>query len=592
MISHIRNFSIIAHIDHGKSTLADALIRHCGGLSEREMCEQVLDSMDLERERGITIKSQTVALNYENDGVNYTLNLIDTPGHVDFSHEVARSLAACEGALLLVDATQGVQAQTVANCIIADELGLSIIPVLTKMDLPAAHAERVCAQIEDIIGIDTAGAIAVSAKRREGIDDVLARVVRDIPPPEGDGAGALQARVVDAWFDAYLGVVNLIRVHQGRITRRDKIIFAATETQHTCESLGVFLPKLERRESLSAGEVGCLITGIKNIRDVTVGDTVINDESTPSLPGLADIKPRLFATFYPVEPNQYHHLRQSLEKLQLNDASLCFEPESSPALGFGLRCGFLGSLHLEVVQERLEREWGANIIATAPGVVYEVLQTDGSIITVDSPVRLPDTSRIREIREPIAAATIIVPNDYLGKVMALVNDARGIQQHINYTQQQAVMSAEIPLSELIFGFFDTLKSQTHGHGSLEYDFSEYRAADIVRLDIRINGEVIDALAVMVPRSQSLPRGRALVEKFRQVIPRQMFDVAVQASIGSKIIARETVRAMRKNVLAKCYGGDVTRKRKLLEKQKAGKKRMKQIGQVQVPQEAFLAALKK
>jgi GTP-binding protein LepA len=592
-MEHIRNFSIIAHIDHGKSTLADRFIQLCGGLSEREMESQVLDSMALERERGITIKAQTAALRYRaRNGRDYLLNLIDTPGHVDFSYEVSRSLSACEGALLVVDASQGVEAQTVANCYTAIEQGVEVVPVLNKIDLPAAEPERVIEEIEDIIGIEAQDAIRCSAKTGEGVLDVIEAVVQRIPPPRGDPAAPLKALIIDSWFDNYVGVVMLVRVVDGTLAPKDKILLMSTRAAHLCEQVGVFTPKSVPRETLSAGEVGFVIAGIKELKSARVGDTVtlFSRPAAAPLPGFKEIKPQVFAGLYPVESNQYDALRDALEKLQLNDASLRFEPETSQALGFGFRCGFLGLLHMDIVQERLEREYDMDLITTAPTVVYQVALRDGTLIEVENPSRLPDASKIEEVREPIITATILVPSDYLGPAMTLCTGKRGAQKNMQYMGRQVMLTYELPLNEVVMDFFDKLKSVSRGYASLDYEFKEFRAADLVKLDILINGERVDALSLIVHRTSAQQRGRELAEKMRELIPRQMFDVAVQAAIGSHIIARETVKALRKNVLAKCYGGDITRKKKLLEKQKAGKKRMKQIGTVEIPQEAFLAIL--
>ncbi len=590
---HIRNFSIIAHIDHGKSTLADRFIQLCGGLSDREMESQVLDSMDLERERGITIKAQTAALTYRaRDGQSYQLNLIDTPGHVDFSYEVSRSLAACEGALLVVDASQGVEAQTVANCYTAIEQGVEVVPVLNKMDLPQVEPERVAEEIEDIIGIPAKDAVRVSAKSGEGITDVLEAVVRLIPPPKGDPAGPLKALMIDSWFDNYVGVVMLVRVFDGELKPKDRIQLMSTGSIHLCEQVGVFTPKSQARERLSAGEVGFVIAGIKELQAAKVGDTLTlaTNPAKEALPGFKEIKPQVFAGLYPVESNEYEALRDALEKLHLNDSSLRFEPESSQALGFGFRCGFLGLLHMDIVQERLEREYGMSLITTAPTVVYQVALRDGSVIEIENPSRLPEVTQIEEIREPIITASILVPGDYVGPVMTLCTEKRGQQRNMQYLGRQVMLTYELPLNEVVMDFFDRLKSVSRGYASLDYDFLEYRAGDLVRLDILINGERVDALSLIVHRANSQYRGREVAAKMRKLIPRQMFDIAVQAAIGAHIIARETVKAMRKNVLAKCYGGDISRKKKLLEKQKAGKKRMKQVGTVEIPQEAFLAIL--
>ena len=592
-LRHIRNFSIIAHIDHGKSTLADRFIQHCGGLSDREMSAQVLDSMDLERERGITIKAQTAALTYRaRDGQIYFLNLIDTPGHVDFSYEVSRSLAACEGALLVVDVSQGVEAQTVANCYTATEQGVEVVPVLNKIDLPSANPEGAIQEIEDVIGIPAQDAIRASAKTGEGIEDILEAVVQRIPPPSGNPDGPLKALIIDSWFDNYVGVVMLVRVVDGMLTPKDKILFMSTTATHVCEQVGVFTPKSLMRERLSAGEVGFVIAGIKELADAKVGDTLTHADKSAAeaLPGFKEIKPQVFAGLYPVESNQYDGLRDALTKLKLNDSSLQFEPETSQALGFGFRCGFLGLLHMDIVQERLEREYGMELITTAPTVVYEVMLRDGDVIKVENPARMPEVSKIEEIREPIITAMIFVPQDYLGAVMTLCNGKRGVQKNMLYHGRQVMLTYEMPLNEVVMDFFDKLKSASRGYASLDYDFKEYRAGDMVKLDILINGERVDALSLMVHRATAPYRGRELASKMRELIPRQMFDVAVQAAIGAHIIARETIKALRKNVLAKCYGGDISRKRKLLEKQKAGKKRMKQVGTVEIPQEAFLAIL--
>src|SRR5215471_7838629 len=592
-MQHIRNFSIIAHIDHGKSTLADRFIQRCGGLSDREMEEQVLDSMDLERERGITIKAQTVALEYRaRDGELYQLHLIDTPGHVDFAYEVSRSLAACEGALLVVDASQGVEAQTVANCYTAIEQGVEVVPVLNKIDLPSADPERVIHEIEDIIGIKATDAIRASAKTGEGVDDILEAVIARIPPPSGDPASPLRALIIDAWFDNYVGVVMLVRVMEGTLKPRDKILLMAGGTAYTCEQVGVFTPRSTPREALLAGDVGFVVSGIKELKAAQVGDTVTHagKPATTPLPGFKRVKPQVFAGLYPVEANQYEALRDALDKLKLNDASLYYEPETSQALGFGFRCGFLGLLHMDIVQERLEREYEMSLVTTAPTVVYEVMLRDGTVTPIENPAKLPDPSKIEEIREPIIETTIFVPQEYVGAIITLCTQKRGVQRNMQYHGRQVMLSYEMPLSEVVMDFFDKLKSASRGYASLDYEFQEFRAADMVKLDILINGERVDALSLMVHRENATYRGRDLVTRMRELIPRQMFDVAVQAAIGSHIIARETVKALRKNVLAKCYGGDVTRKRKLLEKQKAGKKRMKQVGTVEIPQEAFLAIL--
>jgi GTP-binding protein LepA len=592
-MQQIRNFSIIAHIDHGKSTLADRLIQRCGGLSDREMEEQVLDSMALERERGITIKAQTAALEYvARDGRKYNLNLIDTPGHVDFSYEVSRSLSACEGALLVVDASQGVEAQTVANCYTAIELGVDVLPILNKMDLPQANPEQARAEIEDVIGIDAHDAVLASAKTGQGIDEILERIIERVPPPRGRADAPLQALIIDSWFDNYVGVVMLVRVVNGVLRPKDKVLLMATGATHLVEQLGVFTPKARGREELSAGEVGFVIAGIKELRDARVGDTVTHQaKPAPApLPGFKEIKPQVFAGLYPVESNQYEALRDALTKLQLNDASLHFEPEVSQALGFGFRCGFLGLLHMDIVQERLEREYDMDLITTAPSVVYEVVLRDGSVIPIENPSKLPDPARIEEIREPIVAVTIFVPQEYVGAVMTLCTGKRGVQVNLAYHGRQVHLTYDLPLAEIVLDFFDRLKSISRGYASMDYEFKEYRAADVVRVDMLINGDKVDALSIIVHRANSQYRGREIAAKMRQLIPRQMYDVAIQAAIGANIIARENVKALRKNVLAKCYGGDITRKKKLLEKQKAGKKRMKQVGTVEIPQEAFLAIL--
>jgi GTP-binding protein LepA len=593
--THIRNFSIIAHIDHGKSTLADRFIQMCGGLEAREMGEQVLDSMELERERGITIKAQTAALQYTaRNGEAYLLNLIDTPGHVDFSYEVSRSLAACEGAVLVVDASQGVEAQTVANCYTAIEQGVEVIPVLNKIDLPSADPARAIQEIEDVIGIDAKDAIRASAKTGENVAEILEAVIARVPAPKGDPGSPLQALIIDSWFDNYVGVVMLVRVVEGTLRPKERILLMSTGGAYLCEQVGVFTPKSKQRDSLGAGEVGFVTAGIKELRAAKVGDTVTHaDKSAKSpLPGFKEVKPQVFAGLYPVEANQYEALRDALEKLHLNDASFHYEPETSQALGFGFRCGFLGLLHMDIVQERLEREYGMNLITTAPSVVYEVVLRDGTVAQVSNPARLPAAETILEIREPMIATKIFVPQEYVGPVITLCTQKRGTQTNMHYSARHVVISYDLPLNEVVLDFFDRLKSMTRGYGSLDYEFKEYRAADMVRLDILVNGERVDALSSMVHRESAQHRGRQLVEKLRSLIPRQMFDVAVQAAIGGHIIARENVKALRKNVLAKCYGGDVTRKRKLLEKQKEGKKRMKQVGSVEIPQEAFLAVLQR
>ena len=592
-MKQIRNFSIIAHIDHGKSTLADRLIQRCGGLSEREMESQVLDSMDLEKERGITIKAQTATLNYKaKDGQTYLLNLIDTPGHVDFSYEVSRSLSACEGALLVVDATQGVEAQTVANCYTAIELGVEVLPVLNKMDLQSANPDEAKEEIEDVIGLDATDAIEASAKTGMGIDEILERVVERIPAPQGDPAAPLQALIIDSWFDNYVGVVMLVRVVNGTIKPKDKIRLMATGANHLVEQVGVFTPKSQTRPELSAGQVGFVVAGIKELKHARVGDTVTNaaKPAEEALPGFKEAKSQVFAGLYPVESNQYDALRDALTKLQLNDAALHFEPEVSQALGFGFRAGFLGLLHMDIVQERLEREYNMDLITTAPSVVYEVLLRNGEVIHVENPSKLPPVDKIAEIREPIDSVTIFVPDEYVGPVMTLCNQKRGVQLDLAYHGRQVHLHYDLPLAEIVLDFFDKLKSLTRGYASMDYEFKEYRAADVVKIDILINGDKVDALSSIVHRANSVARGREIVTKMRSIIPRQMYDVAIQAAIGVNVIARENVKALRKNVLAKCYGGDITRKRKLLEKQKAGKKRMKQVGTVEIPQEAFLAIL--
>ena len=592
-MQHIRNFSIIAHIDHGKSTLADRLIQRCGGLSDREMEEQVLDSMDLERERGITIKAQTASLSYKaQDGKIYNLNLIDTPGHVDFSYEVSRSLSACEGALLVVDASQGVEAQTVANCYTALDLGVEVVPVLNKMDLPSADPDNAKAEIEDVIGIDASHAIPASAKTGMGVDDILEAVIARIPPPKGDPAQPLQALIIDSWFDNYVGVVMLVRVVNGTLRPRDKLLFMATGANQLCEQVGVFTPKSVAREVLSAGEVGFVIAGIKELKAAKVGDTITHagKPAAAALPGFKEVQPQVFAGLFPVEANQYDALRDSLEKLKLNDASLQYEPEVSQALGFGFRCGFLGLLHMEIVQERLEREFDMDLITTAPSVVYEVLMKDGSVIQVENPSKLPDPAKIEEVREPIVTVHLYMPQDYVGSVITLCIAKRGVQINMQYHGRQVMLTYEMPLAEIVLDFFDRLKSVSRGYASMDYEFKEYRAADVVKVDMLINSDKVDALSIIVHRSNSQSRGREVAAKMRELIPRQMYDVAIQAAIGANIIARENIKALRKNVLAKCYGGDITRKKKLLEKQKAGKKRMKQVGTVEIPQEAFLAIL--
>jgi GTP-binding protein LepA len=596
-MQHIRNFSIIAHIDHGKSTLADRLIQRCGGLADREMEAQVLDTMALERERGITIKAQTAALEYTSpDGQRYNLNLIDTPGHVDFSYEVSRSLSACEGALLVVDASQGVEAQTVANCYTAIELGVEVLPILNKMDLPSADPDQAKDEIEDVIGIDAHDAVLASAKTGQGVDEILERIIERVPPPKGDPAAALQALIIDSWFDNYVGVVMLVRVVNGTVKPKERILLMATDAQHLVEQVGVFTPKSRSREQLAAGEVGFIIAGIKELRDARVGDTVTHAPSqsarpaTAPLPGFREVKPQVFAGLYPVESNQYEALRDALTKLQLNDAALHFEPEVSQALGFGFRCGFLGLLHMDIVQERLEREYDMDLITTAPSVVYEVLLRDGTVMQVENPSKLPDPAKIEEIREPIVHVTLFVPQEYVGSVITLCTGKRGVQTNLAYHGRQVHLHYDLPLAEIVLDFFDKLKSVSRGYASMDYEFKEYRAADVVKVDMLINGDRVDALSVIVHRSNSQYRGREIAARMRSIIPRQMYDVAIQAAIGANIIARENVKALRKNVLAKCYGGDITRKKKLLEKQKAGKKRMKQVGTVEIPQEAFLAIL--
>ena len=594
----IRNFSIIAHIDHGKSTLADRIIQLCGGLSDREMEAQVLDSMDIERERGITIKAQTAALSYKaKDGKTYNLNLIDTPGHVDFSYEVSRSLSACEGALLVVDASQGVEAQTVANCYTAIELGVEVVPVLNKIDLPQADPERAIQEIEDVIGIDATNALTCSAKTGLGVHEVIEEMIRRVPPPQGDASAPLQCLIIDSWFDNYVGVVMLVRVVNGTLKPKDKITLMANGSTHLVEHVGVFSPKSVDRPELSAGQVGFIIAGIKELKAAKVGDTVTHAVGqvgrTPAvvpLPGFKEVKSQVFAGLYPVEASEYDQLRESLEKLKLNDASLLYEPEVSQALGFGFRCGFLGLLHMEIVQERLERQYDMNLITTAPTVVYQVQQSDGTILMVDNPSKMPETSKVDTIMEPIVTVNLYMPQEYVGSIITLCVGKRGIQTGMNYLGRQVQLTYELPMAEIVMDFFDRLKSISRGYASMDYEFKEYRPADVVKVDILINGDRVDALSVIVHRSNSQHRGREVVSKMRGIIPRQMFDVAIQAAIGSNIVARENVKALRKNVLAKCYGGDISRKRKLLEKQKEGKKRMKQVGNVEIPQEAFLAIL--
>ncbi len=599
-MNHIRNFSIIAHIDHGKSTLADRLIQRCGGLEAREMEAQVLDSMDIEKERGITIKAQTAALKYKAlDGKVYNLNLIDTPGHVDFSYEVSRSLSACEGALLVVDASQGVEAQTVANCYTALDLGVEVVPVLNKIDLPNADPDNAKSEIEDVIGIDATEAIACSAKTGLGIDEILEAIVAKIPAPKGNSDGPLRAMIIDSWFDSYVGVVMLVRVVDGRLAKGDRIKMMASGAMYNADNLGVFTPANEARTSLEAGEVGYIIAGIKELQAAKVGDTVTLIKqgtggaaftATEALPGFKEIQPQVFAGLYPTEASEYDSLRDALEKLKLNDASLHYEPEVSQALGFGFRCGFLGLLHMEIVQERLEREFDQDLITTAPSVVYQVMKNDGEVIMVENPSKMPEVGKTAEIREPIVTVHLYMPQEYVGVVMTLANQKRGVQMNMAYKGRQVVLTYEMPLGEIVLDFFDKLKSVSRGYASMDYEFKEFRASDVVKVDILLNSEKVDALSIIVHRSQSQYRGRAVVAKMREIISRQMYDVAIQAAIGANIIARETIKALRKNVLAKCYGGDISRKRKLLEKQKAGKKRMKQIGSVEVPQEAFLAIL--
>ena len=593
-MKNIRNFSIIAHIDHGKSTLSDRSIQMCGGLTAREMQEQVLDSMDIERERGITIKAQSVTLDYKaQNGEHYELNFIDTPGHVDFAYEVSRSLAACEGALLVVDAGQGVEAQTLANCYQAIDLNLEVVPVLNKIDLPAAEPDRVAAEIEDIVGIDASDAVRCSAKTGLGVDQLLEQIVHRIPAPQGDPDGPLQALIVDSWFDDYLGVVSLVRIKQGRLRRGDKIKVMSTGVVWGVDRLGVFTPKRVDRDELLCGEVGWVVCGIKTIHGAPVGDTLTNakDGVDTPLPGFQKVKPQVYAGLFPVSTDDYDAFREALDKLSLNDASLFFEPETSKALGFGFRCGFLGMLHMEIIQERLEREYNLDLITTAPTVVYEILLTNGEIIKIDSPAALPPVSNIAEIREPIAECHILTPAEYVGNIMTLCQEKRGIQTNMVYHGNQVAITYEIPMAEVVLDFFDRLKSTSRGYASLDYGFKHFQVANMVRMDILISNERIDALAVITHKDNSMAKGRLLVEKMKELIPRQMFDIAIQAAIGNQIIARSTVKALRKDVLAKCYGGDITRKRKLLEKQKEGKKRMKAIGRVQVPQEAFLAILK-
>ena len=593
-MQHIRNFSIIAHIDHGKSTLSDRLIQRCGGLTEREMTTQVLDSMDIERERGITIKAQSVTLHYKaKDGIEYQLNFIDTPGHVDFSYEVSRSLAACEGALLVVDAAQGVEAQTVAVCYMAIEQNLEVVPVLNKIDLPQAEPERVINEIEDIIGIPAQDAILVSAKNNIGIDDLLERLIATIPPPVGDPNAPLQALIIDSWFDNYLGVVSLVRVREGTLKTGEKLRIMSTNKDYLVDQVGIFTPKRTATGILAAGEVGYILAGIKDIFGAPVGDTITHASNPASiqLAGFKKVKPQVYAGLYPVSAEDFESFREALSKLRLNDASLVYEPESSEALGFGFRCGFLGLLHMEIVQERLEREYNLNLITSAPTVVYEIVLRTGDTISISNPSLLPSPGEVLEMHEPIVRANIITPKEYLGSIMTLCMERRGVQISMNYVGNQVSISYYLPMSEVILDFFDRLKSLSRGYASLDYAFDHFQVADLVKIDILINGEKVDALALIVHRDKSMQRGRSLTEKMKELIPRQMFEVAIQAAIGAKIIARETVKALRKNVLAKCYGGDITRKRKLLEKQKAGKKRMKQIGKIELPQEAFVAVLK-
>ena len=592
-LSHIRNFSILAHIDHGKSTLADRFIQYCGGLSDREMADQVLDSMDLERERGITIKAQSVTLKYTaRDGETYQLNFIDTPGHVDFSYEVSRSLSACEGALLVVDAAQGVEAQSVANCYTAIEQGLEVLPILNKMDLPQADPDKVKIEIEEIIGIDANNACPVSAKTGLGIEDALEYLIANIPAPEGDRDAPLQALIIDSWFDNYLGVVSLVRVTQGTLRKRDKFIVKSTGKQYQADMIGAFTPRRTETSVLEAGEVGFIVAGIKDIKGAPVGDTLISSAfpDTPVLPGFKKAKPQVYAGIFTVSSDDYEDFREALGKLTLNDASLFYEPESSDALGFGFRCGFLGMLHMEIIQERLEREYNLDLITTAPTVIYEIELKDGTVVNVDNPSKLPDVGDIQEMREPIARCTVLTPQDYLGNVITLCVEKRGMQVDLQFLGNQVQVIYDIPMAEVVLDFFDRVKSVSRGYASLDYGFHRFEAAPLSRLDVLINGDRVDALAVIVHRDHIQSRGRVLTEKMKELIPRQMFDVAIQAAVGGKIVARQTVKALRKNVTAKCYGGDVTRKKKLLEKQKAGKKRMKQVGNVEIPQSAFLAVL--
>jgi len=593
-LEHIRNFSIIAHIDHGKSTIADRFIQLCGGLSDREMQEQVLDSLDIERERGITIKAQSVMLDYKaKDGITYNLNFIDTPGHVDFTYEVSRSLAACEGALLVVDAAQGVEAQSVANCYTAIDQGLEVLPILNKMDLPQAEPDRVKLEIEEIIGIDAEDAVLASAKSGEGIKDIIERIIHDVPPPTGDVAGKLQALIIDSWFDNYLGVISLVRVRQGVLKKGDKIITKSTGKVHVVDNVGIFTPKRVVKNEISAGEVGFVEASIKEIRGAPVGDTITHASTpdVPSLPGFKKVQAQVYAGLFPVSSDDFVNFRDALEKLTLNDAALSYEPENSDALGVGFRCGFLGMLHMEIVQERLEREYDLDLITSAPTVVYEVLTSRGDVIKVESPSRLPPANNIEEIREPVVEANILVPQEHVGNVLSLCVEKRGVQKDMQFVGQQVSIKYELPMNEVVLDFFDRLKSVSRGYASLDYHFVRFQPANLVRLDVLINGDTVDALALIVHRDHAQSKGRLLTEKMKELIPRQLYDVAVQAAIGGQIIARTTVKALRKNVTAKCYGGDITRKKKLLEKQKAGKKRMKQVGNVEVPQEAFLAILK-
>ena len=591
---NIRNFSIIAHIDHGKSTIADRFIQLCGGLSEREMESQVLDSMDIERERGITIKAQSVTLNFTaSNGLEYQLNFIDTPGHVDFSYEVSRSLAACEGALLIVDAAQGVEAQSVANCYTAIAQNLEVIPILNKMDLPQSEPERVIDEIENIIGIEAQNAIRCSAKTGQGISDILEEIVKTVPPPSGNENAELQALIIDSWFDNYLGVVSLIRVVEGQIKLKDRVVMKSVGRIHSVDKLGIFSPKIRYKDCLKAGEVGFLVAGIKDIQGAPVGDTIISHAGvdTQALPGFQKVKPQVYAGMFPIDSNDFEDFREALSKLSINDASLFYEPESSDALGFGFRCGFLGMLHMEIIQERLEREYNLDLITTAPTVVYEILTEKNEIISISNPSSLPETNTIQEMREPICEANILVPKDYVGNVITLCVEKRGVQKDMQFVGDQVSISYELPMSEVVMDFFDRLKSVSRGFASLDYSFVRFQAASLVKLDVLINGDRVDALAAITHRDNAQQRGRQLAEKMKELIPRQMFDVAIQAAIGGHVIARTTVKALRKNVTAKCYGGDVTRKKKLLEKQKAGKKRMKQVGSVEIPQEAFLAVLR-